>query len=47
MLRLKLHDNSEFLLEAQSQNEMVVWLDKIKKFAGKFSLTGNIVICFN
>ena len=34
VLRLKLRDNSEFLLEAPSQNEMVEWLGKIKKLAG-------------
>ena len=36
VLRLKLHDGAEFLLEAQSQDEMVEWLQKITKFAGKF-----------
>ena len=35
VLRLKLRDNSEFLLEAPSQNEMVEWLGKIKTLAGK------------
>lgn len=38
VLRLKLHDGAEFLLEIPSQGEMVEWHRNINKFAGKFLL---------
>ena len=34
VLRLKLHDGSEYLFEANTQDEMVEWLRKISFYAG-------------
>ena len=34
VLRLTLSDGADFLLMANSQNEMVEWLNKIKFYAG-------------
>ncbi|XP_053397827.1 spectrin alpha chain, non-erythrocytic 1-like isoform X5 [Mercenaria mercenaria] len=38
VLRLKLHDGAEFLLEAPSQNEMGEWLGNINKFAAESAM---------
>ena len=35
VLRLHVHDGSEFLFMAQNQNSMVEWLSKIQFYAGK------------
>lgn len=39
VLRLKLHDGAEFLIEAPSLQEMTEWHRKVTQFAGKCTTT--------